>query len=106
MQDLNAVFGPLLREIVDKHIAETIDREESMVRMHGGREYTTKKNAATILGISTTRLNQLIADGILVEYELGIRIRDLAHIPQKRLDDARRHKRAPRQYKGFERVMP
>lgn len=88
--DFNEAIRGMIDEAVTAAIATTIAREESFVKMHGGREYISRNAACQALNIGRETLQTLIDAGALTETDIGIRVRDMAHIPPKKSQRGRK----------------
>lgn len=82
--DFNGAIKDMIEAAVNARIADSIAREESVVRLNGGREYISRHAACGALNIGRDTLQALIDSGALTETEIGIRVRDMAHIPPKK----------------------
>lgn len=88
--DFNEALQNMIEAAVNAALATSIAREESFVRMHGGKEYISRHATCQALNIGRETLQGLIDSGALTETEIGIRVRDMAHIPQKKSQRSRK----------------
>ena len=88
--DFNEALQNMIEAAVNAALATSIAREESFVRMHGGKEYIRRHATCQALNIGRETLQGLIDSGALTETEIGIRVRDMAHIPQKKSQRGRK----------------
>ena len=96
--DFNEALQGMIETAVNAVLATSIAREESFIRMHGGKEYISRHAACQALNVGRDTLQGLIDSGALTETEIGIRVRDMAHIPPKKAQRGRKRQAA------FERV--
>lgn len=84
MMDFNTTIQNMIERAVSDTRGQSIEREESIVRMSGGKEYISRRAACIVMGIGRESLQKLIDNGALTETDIGIRTRDIAHIPSVR----------------------
>lgn len=61
-----------LQGLVEEIVAEYIDRHGHVAANHGHRELISRREAARMLGVRTSRVNDLIRDGELVLLPEGV----------------------------------
>lgn len=75
-----------LRQMIKKAVMEEIDsaaaREDRMAALHG--EYVNIKTAQKILNCGYPKVVQLIELGYLKQTDVGVSVRDMAHLPPLR----------------------
>lgn len=79
---IEAELKEWITDAVREALVQALTREEQTVKLYG--EYVSRAKAMKIIGCGRTTLSELLDSRQLTETEAGIRVRDIANLPQKK----------------------